>query len=180
MKGSSSSTRYSAAVRGLHWFGFLLIVVVYALAELRGFAPRGSAARSGMMAGHIGLGVLVAVLVLPRLIARVLSATPPIVPAPAALPALFSKLTFLAIYAFLLVQPLLGVLMIQAGGHDVTLPLLSVNLPTLIGADPELHEMLEDVHVVLGKVFYAVFALHIGAAIWHHRFIKDNTLQRML
>ncbi|NAT36913.1 hypothetical protein CU661_04330 [Pseudomonas syringae pv. actinidifoliorum] len=41
-------------------------------------------------------------------------------------------------------------------------------------------EYFEDLHKLLGKIFYYVIGLHVVAALWHHIVRKDNTLKRML
>src|SRR5690348_18115748 len=51
--------RYSSALIALHWFTLLLLIAVYALMELRGIYPRGSAGRAGMMNWHYMLGLSV-------------------------------------------------------------------------------------------------------------------------
>jgi len=44
----------------------------------------------------------------------------------------------------------------------------------------ELAESLEDIHKLLGTIFYYVIGLHVVAAIWHHVVRKDNTVKRMV
>ncbi|MEO8672505.1 MAG: cytochrome b/b6 domain-containing protein, partial [Tahibacter sp.] len=51
-------SRYSRLVRFLHWSGALVMVCTYALAELRGYVPRGTPARALMMQWHMLLGLL--------------------------------------------------------------------------------------------------------------------------
>lgn len=173
-------SRYSRAVRLLHWTTLVLLIVVYATAELRGFAPRGSGLRAQVMQWHMFLGVLVLLLVLPRIGARLARPAPAILPPPARLLALAAKATHLLLYAFLVLQPLLGLITAQSGERAVVIPLLQWPLPLLFGPDHDLHEITEDLHVGLGKIFYAVIGLHAAAALWHHFVVRDNTLRRML
>jgi cytochrome b561 len=46
-----------------------------------------------------------------------------------------ARLAHVALYLFILVQPLLGILMVNTGGHPVTLAGLNLEM-TLVGADP--------------------------------------------
>lgn len=174
------ATRYSRLVRVLHWTSFLAIATAYALAELRGFVPRGTPERAAMMQWHMALGLLVLVLVLPRIGIALSRPAPPIVPPLSRAVHVVAKATHVALYAFLIVQPLLGVILTQAGERTITLPLIGWQLPVFIGPDHDLHERAEDIHVVLGKIFYFVIGAHILAALWHHFGAKDNTLKRML
>lgn len=184
MTGTLSATpaapaRYSAFVRAMHWLGFLAVLASYVLVNLRGLAERGSPLRSELMQWHMLTGLVVLLLLLPRLIGRLASATPPVLPPPARWAELVAKLTHLALYAFLLVQPLIGVLLVQYGGHDVVLPGLDLALPRFVAENHDLKEALEETHEVIGTVFYFVIGAHILAALWHHFLLRDNTLQRM-
>ena len=81
----------------------------------------------------------------------------------------------LALLLFVVVEPLLGVLMVWAGGD--TLPM---RLPPLLMLGEGWHERLEDLHEILGDVFYVVIGLHASAALWHHFVRLDDVLRRML
>jgi superoxide oxidase len=172
-------TAYSRLVRVLHWITLLLMIAVYATAELRGFAPD-RPARIAVMQWHMALGLLIALLVLPRLGARLGRPAPPILPPPGRLALLAAKVTHVALYVFLIVQPLLGLLTAQSGERAVVIPLTGLTLPDLVVNDHDLHEWTEELHVLLGKIFYAVIGLHALAALAHHYYFRDNTLRRML
>lgn len=172
-------TTYSRLVRALHWITLLLLIAVYATAELRGFAPD-RPARIAVMQWHMALGLLIALLVLPRLGARLGRPPPPILPTPGRLALLAAKITHVALYVFLIVQPLLGLLTAQSGERAVVIPLTGLTLPDFVVDDRDLHEWTEELHVLLGKIFYAVIGLHALAALAHHYYFRDNTLRRML
>jgi cytochrome b561 len=176
---SEPATTYSRLVRVLHWTTFVLMIAAYATAELRGFAPD-RPARIAVMQWHMALGLLIAVLVLPRIGASLARPAPPILPPPGRLVALAAKATHVALYIFLIVQPLLGLLTAQSGERAVVIPLTGITLPDLVVNDHDLHEWTEEIHVLLGKIFYAVIGLHAVAALAHHYYFRDNTLRRML
>lgn len=91
---------------------------------------------------------------------------------------LFSKLIHVALYAFLLLQPLMGVLVVllERGG----IPLGGLMVPSPFAPDKALAHNIEELHVLVGTAFYYVIALHIVAALWHHFARRDNVLKRML
>jgi len=173
------AARYSLLVRVLHWGTLLLLIAVYATAELRGFAPD-RPARTVVMQWHMAMGLLIFLLVLPRIGARLSRPTPPILPPPGRLVLLAARATHLLLYAFLIVQPLLGFITAQSGERVVVIPLTGFTLPDLIANNHDLHEWTEEIHVALGKIFYAVIGLHAAAALAHHFYFRDNTLRRML
>ncbi len=173
------ASRYSLLLRMLHWGTLLLLIAVYATAELRGFAPD-RPARTVVMQWHMAMGLLIFLLVLPRIGARLSRPTPLILPTPGRLVLLAAQATHLLLYAFLIVQPLLGLISAQSGERAVVIPLTGFTLPDLIANNADLHEWTEEVHVALGKIFYAVIGLHAAAALAHHFYFRDNTLRRML
>ncbi len=65
---------------GAHWLTVLLLVAVYALIELRGIYPKGSAGRDLMKSWHETLGLAVLAIVLVRLTLRAIYRAPAIQP----------------------------------------------------------------------------------------------------
>ena len=180
MSSTDPRPRYVAPARWLHWGIFALVLLAYLFINLFELFPKGSATRANILASHFLAGLAVLLLVLPRLWIRSRHAPPPIVPPLDRAIALLSKLTHLALYLFLLVQPVLGIITLQVGGKPVTLFGVTV-LPSFVGQpDRALSHRLEDLHGTIGEVFYWVIGLHILAALWHHFGRRDDTLKRML
>jgi cytochrome b561 len=170
--------RYSRQARWFHWLAFIAGALAYFFINLRGVFPRGSAAARVPMQGHILFGVAVLAIVLPRLLHRLRNAPPP-APAIAPWEALLSRLTHFALYAFLLVQPVLGLFTVWSGG-PLKVPFTTLQVPSPIAPNHALHEQLGALHENIGTIFYYVIGLHIAAALWHHFFRHDTTLRRML
>ncbi|MBS0457626.1 MAG: cytochrome b [Proteobacteria bacterium] len=173
-------TRYSPGLRRLHWWMALLIVAVYIAMEQRGIFPRGSAGRAGMMQAHYWLGLLVFALVWWRLALRRSHGAPGITPPLPMWQAIPAKLLHLALYAFFIVMPLLGLATAWTDGKQVLIPFTQIAIPPLLAENEDLAHRLEDVHVTIGEVFYWVIGLHVVAALYHHFFRRDDTLRRML
>jgi cytochrome b561 len=76
-------------------------------------------------------------------------------------------------------QPLLGMLMVNAGGRPVNLAWVNLSF-TLIGADSIAQPLLKHTHEWLGNLFYWVIGLHALAAIAHHVVFKDRALRRIV
>lgn len=175
----ATSDRYNAVVRTTHWLTVLAIVAAYLLVDLGDDEDAGGAP-SLMLRGHYLAGLAVLALLIPRLLARLARPVPPITPAPGRLLALAAHSVHLALYGFLLVQPILGILQVNYAGEAVTLPWVDWSLPRLVGADHAAHELVGEIHETLGEIFYWVIGAHIAAALWHHFIVRDNTLRRML
>jgi cytochrome b561 len=84
-----------------------------------------------------------------------------------------------ALYAFLLIQPLLGILQVNYLGHTVPIPFTGYSLPALVGANPDAYHLVAELHETVGEIFYWVIGLHIAAALWHHFRLHDTTLRRI-
>ena len=162
----------------VHWLTLLLLVAVYALVELRDFFPKHSDPRQAMRLWHEMLGLALLGLVFVRLLLRRAFAAPPITPVPPAWQQRLAAAMHAALYAFLLVMPLLGWLMLGAKGQPV--PFFGLELPALTGPNKALGDRLEDLHEAIGTIGYALVGLHAAAALVHHHLMRDDTLSRML
>jgi len=162
----------------MHWLMLALLIAVYALIELRGIYPKGSEPRELMKSWHFMLGLGVFLLLFVRLGARLLFRAPAITPPPPAWQHHLAQLMHLALYAFLAAMPLLGWLTLSAKGAPI--PFFGLELPALIGPDKALGRNLQDIHATIGTVGYWLIGLHAAAALYHHYFMRDDTLLRML
>lgn len=175
-----SQERYAPAVKRWHWIIFALVLLAYVFVNTFELFPRGSATRMNVLASHYLAGLTVLILVFPRLWSRWRHGRPAISPQPPTWIEWVGKITHVALYAFLIVQPILGIITLQIGGKPVTL--FGVTLLPSFVAHPDRHlgHQWEDIHRTLGTIFYFVIGLHIVAALWHHYMRRDNTLKRML
>ena len=176
---TASVARYSRSARWFHWLAFAFVGLAYLLINLRGIFTHGSDARTLAMQGHVLAGLVVLALVLPRLLHRLRNSPPPIAPPLVAWESLLSKLTHFALYAFLIVQPLLGLLTVFSAGHAIVVPWTSLQIPSPMTANKDLSEQLGNIHGWIGTIFYYVIGLHILGALWHHFVRHDDTLKRM-
>jgi cytochrome b561 len=174
-----SSSRYSAGQRRLHWFVFICVAAAYAAIELRGQFERGSLARTLMVQSHFWLGLTVLAVLVPRLWLRLKRGVPAITPALPRWQSAIGGAMHWLLYAFLLVQPVLGLMTAWTDGKKVMLPFGGLVLPTLMAPNAELAHTLEDLHVTIGDAFYWIIGFHIVAAIYHHFIRRDDTLRRM-
>ncbi|HET7932421.1 MAG TPA: cytochrome b [Rhodanobacteraceae bacterium] len=173
-----TNDRYNSLSIGAHWLTLALLVAVYALIELRGIFPKGSDPREAMKAWHFMLGLTVFGLVGLRLVLRLVFRAPPVVPLPPTWQRWLATAMYVALYVFLITMPLLGWLALSADGKPV--PFFGLQLPALIGPDKALADNLEEIHETIGTIGYYLVGLHATAALFHHYFMRDNTLRRML
>jgi cytochrome b561 len=84
-----------------------------------------------------------------------------------------------ALYALLLAQPILGILLTNAHGDHVNLFFIG-QLPALIGKNRPLAQQLLIAHKTVGFCLLGFIALHVSAALLHHFWRRDDTLTAML
>ena len=178
MRWFSDRDRYGSLPMALHWVMLVLLAAVYACMEFKGIFPRGSAGRSAIATWHYMLGLSVLALVVVRLLVAWRGVTPLVVPA---LPLWQSRLAAAMkwlLYAFMLITPLLGWLVLSARGVQV--PFFGLQAPALVAMDKTLAGQLKEVHETLATAGYFLIGAHAAAALAHHYLWRDNTLARML
>lgn len=170
----ASPRPYSRLSISLHWLMLVLLVAVYALILLREGYPKGSEIRQAFKAWHFSLGLAVFALVWLRLLARKfrLGLTS------AGWDARIAGVMHLALYAFMIVMPLLGWVILSAEGDPVRL--FGLPLPPLTAPNEALAERAEEVHETLATLGYWLVGIHAGAALAHHYLWKDDVLRRMM
>ncbi|AXE32401.1 cytochrome B [Chromobacterium phragmitis] len=173
----NTSRSYGQIARALHWLCALAVIAALVVIELKGNFPKGSATRGNLSFVHIQAGLIVLLLVLPRIAWRLSNPQPEISPKPSRLSVLLAHAGHWALYALMLALPLLGIAFIQAKGGQVAL--LGLPIPAFMPNDPALGKELKSIHELLGNVLLWLSILHAAAAAGHHLLLKDDTLTRM-
>lgn len=169
---------YGAVAKFLHWGIVVLIIAQYVLAEAAEELEDGPD-RFATIANHKSLGMLILLLMLARIGWKLANRGLP-QPVPMARPQQIAAAAGHGIlYLLLLILPLSGWMMSSSGGYPTTLFGL-FEFPRLLGENHDLHEALEDVHETLFNAVVIVAVLHALAAVFHHAWLKDDTLRRML
>ena len=169
---------FDPVIRFLHWLTLFLIVTIFVLAFSIDFASSKEEAVAVIQL-HRSFGVTVWAVTLGRLVWRQFARFPNW---PADMPQAMrfaAQWSEYALYALLLIQPILGLLQTNARGDRVDLFFLG-QLPALIGTDRPLAKQLLEVHETVGLLLLGLIALHAGAALYHHFWRRDDTLEAML
>jgi cytochrome b561 len=172
------TTSYHPLSKALHWLMAVAIFGLLALGFVMSDMPL-SPEKLQYFSWHKWAGVSVFFLVWLRLFWRVL--TPP--PAyPASMSVQLQRLAHgghFLLYLLMMAIPLSGWLMSSAKGVQ-TVWFGFLPLPDLLSRDKDLGKLLEWVHGSLNWVLIALIAGHVGAALKHHLFDRDDILTRML
>jgi cytochrome b561 len=160
-----------------HWLIFILLIVAFAAIELKGQFPKGSEPRELCKTIHGFIGQLIFIAMLLRLFARWFYGAPQ--PIPLSRPLLnVAKILHWTFYLLLITLPVMGLVFLQASGKAVSFG--SWTWPELLPPNPSIKRIFKEVHEWLGNALYFLIGIHALAALWHHHFIKDHALQRMM
>jgi cytochrome b561 len=170
---------FDPVIRFLHWLTLFLVAAIFVLAFSIIYFASSREEAVALIQLHRSFGVTVWVVTLGRLVWRQSARFPNW---PADMPQLMrfaAQWSEHALYALLLTQPILGLLQTNASGDRVNLFFLSP-LPALIGQNRPLAKQLLAVHVTVGLLLLGLIALHASAALYHHFWRRDDTLDAML
>src|SRR5690348_9851871 len=174
----NTDARWGSVAQAFHWLIAALIVVQGAIGltmvEL-GTTPT----KVRVFALHKSIGLTVLALVLLRLAWRLTQRAPREVPMPAWQRAA-ARLSHFLLYVLILALPFSGWLFNSAANFPLEWFGL-FHVPSLTrGLDPVLKAFALRAHVVLFWVLFAIVAIHVAAALWHHYRQRDDVLLRML
>jgi cytochrome b561 len=168
--------KYHPLLVALHWLMALMILMALAAGGLLlANMPPDSPDKVEGLAGHMGFGLAIGVLLVLRLVTRLRSSHPPHATTGNALLDRFGRWTHWGFYLLIAGMVLtglttalgLGLFPIVYGGAADTLPAeLATFAPRVV-------------HGFIAFVLVALIALHIAAAIYHQFLLKDGLLQRM-
>lgn len=174
----NTNNRYGWLSMGLHWLMLLLIAALVASISLSDSYPKDSNTQVLLKTWHFTLGLTVFVLAGVRLITKLLSPTPLIEPPIERWQDIMSKAVQALMYVLMFAMPILGWLTLSAAGKVI--PFYGWQLPALVAENKNLAETLIGIHEAGAATLFSLVGLHAAAALYHHYFVRDNTLRRML
>jgi cytochrome b561 len=83
-----------------------------------------------------------------------------------------------ALYALLVAMPIVGWMLLSARGKPILW--FDLPLPALVAPSRSMGKTLKEIHEAIATAGYFLVGMHAAAALFHHYFIRDNTLRRML
>ncbi len=172
---SAAPDRHDAFARLLHWSMAALILAMLFV----GVAMVASITlRPTLLALHRPLGIALLALAVVRLVHRLGRRTPEL---PRDLPRwqrAGAHASHIALYALMLVMPLVGWAMVSAAGNPVVM-WGDVHLPAIAPHDPAVYSVLRAAHAWLARVLLAVILLHLAAALYHAWIRRDGVFAGM-
>ncbi|WP_029040287.1 cytochrome b [Cucumibacter marinus] len=168
-----SPQTYSRTVSALHWGAVILLLIAFALG-LATANTTDTALKFSLFKIHAGLGVLIALTMLVRVVMMIVHARPAAEPDWPAWMNWSSKAVHLALIALPLLLVLSGMGMSaltplgqMALGGDVSSWPVTDDLPPRLG------------HFGISRIFAAAFVLHVAAALYHEFWRRDRVFARI-
>lgn len=182
MSADAKPARWNGWIILLHWAVGAVILALIALGWAMVHGGLNSATTFDLYQRHKSLGFVALALTAPRLIARLVSASPS---APAS-PLWERRLAALAqasLYVLTIAAILSGWLLVSASPLPVPTRFFDLfvipNLPPAI-APPSLFAAAVLAHAIAAWAIAALVALHVAGALKHHFVNRDDVLKRML
>lgn len=141
--------------------------------------PAARAQYAELLRLHKSIGLVVLFLVVFRFAWNRYRARPPLPQTLSVSQKRAAQVAHYSLYALMLLIPLLGWFASMAyGGRTHFFGLFE--LPVIVAKDYDMAVIYRNGHIWLGWLLFALLALHIAAALWHHFAKRDATLAQML
>jgi cytochrome b561 len=168
--------RFPLVSRVLHWLMAAMVVTMLFLGI--GMAASVSARYRFLVALHRPLGIAILVLVAVRWVNRLINPPPPLPDSIPRLQRLAAGASHVVLYALMFLMPLLGWGMLSASPYPVVM-FGSFRLPPILPQDPTLYVWLRRLHTDFALLLFAVFLVHLGAALMHRLILRDGVFESM-
>jgi cytochrome b561 len=172
----TGANRYSATAIGLHWVMFILVVVVGTLGLLHDSWPKTT--QKFWINIHAMLGLLLFGLLLIRGYWRIRHPPPPLPASARDYPRRLSSPVHSTLYALLFVVPIIGIVTFVYHGRVFDFGFFRIDPG--VHSNRSIFHPTEDIHGYLAYGLFALAGLHAAAALWHHFYLRDGVMWRML
>lgn len=177
LKGMKNTARYTPAAIGLHWLVAVLILVMLGVGLTMVRLPN-TIAKFQLIQLHKSVGITILALVAARLLWRFTHPAPMLPAHMAAWQKAAAHASHYLLYILMFAMPLSGWVMSDAAGYHPSW--FGVDVPQLVAHNPPLAKTLGLFHNYGAYLLIALLCAHVGAALLHHVWYRDNVLRRML
>jgi len=174
----NSITSWGWPSRTLHWLMAVLILGQVALGKYAHELDR-SMEKLNLMMWHKSIGICLLILLILRLTWTWINPKPVSAEVTSQWRRAAERLSHAALYLLMFAIPVSGWLMNSAKNIPFRV-FRTIPLPDLLGPSEKLGELFEDLHEGLVKALLVLLVVHIAAALWHHFYLRDKVLVRML
>ena len=177
MPVKNTEKEYGTISKIFHWTVLLIVIALLVIASKSTDLPRGQE-KLELILLHASFGLLLLFVLSARLIWRWQNINPAKMPHIPVWQHVISRAVHYGLYIMLFVQVFNGMARFATAGFKVPFfGLFEVGLP--MDKDEAMNEIIGDLHGIFPIVILVLLGIHILAALYHHFWLKDNTLRRM-
>ena len=177
MPTKNTEIEFGTISKTLHWLVLAIVIAVIAIAAKSGDLPRGPE-KLELVLLHASFGLLLLFVLTARLIWRWLNIVPARLSHIPTWQHVLSRAVHYGLYILLIAQALIGMARFATAGYKVPFfGLFEVAFP--MDKDEAMNELVGDMHGIIPIVILVLLGIHVLAALYHHFWLKDNTLRRM-
>lgn len=174
----TQSEGYTGTAKTLHWLILVLLVAQFIVAWTMPHIGRNTPVTT-LISLHFTIGVVILAVAVVRLIWRLTHGEPKQLAGIPSWQTALAHIVHWALYALLLVVPLLG--WINASWRGMPVVMFGAELPQLVAKAAPNWGWTGDLHGVLSNyVMLGLVGLHVLAALYHRIVRNDGVLERML
>jgi cytochrome b561 len=170
--------RYDAFAMTLHWLTFLLVLLLFGLAQFWGFLAKATPLREQMIVTHMSFGILLTVVLVVRIAWR-LTPGHRVQDVTTGSAELALKLVHCLLYGLMIAQVVLGFILRWSGDEAMSFFGLQI-APPFAPFSKSAHELVGDAHHWIAWSIIILAAGHAAAALFHHFILRDKVLWRMM
>ena len=174
MNEAQAVDRYDATTIRLHWLTAILVILLWASAQVIDYFPKGTP-RITVRSIHIAMGVMLALAIAYRLWWRQQGGRR-LPPAGSGLMQFMSRTVHIGLYTLLLVELVLGFGNAWVRGDNI---FTLFTIPAFDPGNTPLRLLVEEIHGLVANIILSVAGLHAAAALAHHFVWRDGVMQRM-
>lgn len=174
----STPAKFNAGAKWLHWLVAFFVILMLIFGRTLESLPLEE--REQIIMGHSGLGTLVLILMLIRLLWRWTHEPPGAVETMSDLQTKLSTIVHWALYVLLILQPIFGILQAAYLTDYEVMAFGAINYSGLMPDDADMARVFHIAHSINATVLSLLVLGHFGAALYHHFVQKDVVLKRML
>jgi cytochrome b561 len=169
---------YGGIAKALHWLIVVLIIVQFGIAWIMPGTRPGSQPET-LTNLHLSVGATIIILALLRVLWSLGHPVPLIADNTPPWQNWIARATHVLLYLLLFLVPLLGWADAASRGWSIGLFGLG-SLPPLLPTDASLADLIGNLHSFFAYSLLAVAGLHLAAALYHHFWLRDRVLTRMM
>lgn len=174
----NSQSGYGSISKFFHWTMSAIIITLLIVGAVMG--DLNAPLRGTVYNLHKLFGLLILLLVCVRLTWTITNTKPSLPVKMAGWMKAASAISHKLLYLLMFAMPMSGWVMSSAAGEKYYPNLFGLKLGLPLGANKALASSANSAHEILAWTLFFLLCLHVSAALFHHFFLRDNILRRML